>query len=85
MDPHLNTYVPMENGLALFDVARGTYFHLNEVASAIWQALETSRTLGSICDDLINAYDVSPETCERDVRTFIMLMHEKGVFELTNQ
>ena len=51
----------------ILDLAGGTYYGLDPVGARVWQLMSEGRTLGDICDTLLDEYDVARETLERDV------------------
>jgi len=51
----------------ILDLAGGTYYGLDPVGARIWQLMGEAKTLGEICDTLLDEYDVSREQLERDV------------------
>jgi hypothetical protein len=42
-----------------------SYFGLGETGSKIWNLLRQPRKVSEICDELVQAYDVEPDACER--------------------
>jgi hypothetical protein len=63
----------------LLDADHGVYFGLEGPAKRIWDLLEQKTTLDAICTALQHEYDVDPQTCERDARTFIGDLIENGL------
>ena len=56
----------------LLNLESGLYFGLNEVGSAIWQALdEGSHTLNSLCDLVEDRFDAPRSVIEGDVETLL--------------
>jgi hypothetical protein len=51
----------------ILDLGSGTYFGLDPVGARIWQLIGEGRSLGEICDTMLDEYDVSHEALERDV------------------
>lgn len=65
--------------LVMFDVEAGKYYGLNEMAATIWRILETPITVESICEGLLEAFDVSPEQCRKEVLVFLSKLERKGL------
>jgi hypothetical protein len=63
-------------------VGSGNYFGLNEVASFIWNQLETPRTVGELCDAVLAEFDVEPEQCQADALEFLRGMIDDGLAEV---
>ena len=51
----------------ILDLGSGTYFGLDPVGARIWQLIGEGKTLGEICDTMLDEYDVAREALERDV------------------
>ena len=51
----------------ILDLGSGTYFGLDPVGARIWQLIGEGKTLGEICDTMLDEYDVTREALERDV------------------
>lgn len=51
----------------ILDLSGGTYFGLDPVGARVWQLIGEGRTLGEICDALLDEYDAAPDQIERDV------------------
>jgi len=51
----------------ILDLGSGTYFGLDPVGARVWQLIGEAKTLGDICDTLLDEYDVARDTLERDV------------------
>ena len=58
----------------MMDVTSGQYFNLKVVGASIWKQLEEPRTFSEILKQLQEEFEVEPETCEREVREFVMQM-----------
>ncbi len=76
----LNSQIERSNGLlvsgvdnetVILDTENGHYHGLNPMATQIWSLLESSVTVQSLCESLVNQYDVSSQQCEQDVLTFL--------------
>ena len=50
----------------LLDLASGTYFGLNPAGARIWQLLESGKSLGEICDAMLDEFDVPRGALEED-------------------
>lgn len=57
--------------VVMMDIEQGSYYGLEGVAARIWEFTEKPVSVGSLCERLMNEYEVSPERCEQEVNTFI--------------
>jgi hypothetical protein len=51
----------------ILDLGSGTYFGLDPVGARIWQLIGEGKTLGEICDTMLDEFEVTREALERDV------------------
>lgn len=71
----------LEGEVVLVNLDEGAYYHLNRVGSAVWDLLESPRTVKSLCNSLIECYAVEPEQCEREVVALLGQLLEAGLIE----
>ena len=57
--------------LVMMSAAEGKYLSLSEVGARIWALIETPCSRDDLCAALIEEYDVSPDTCRREVDDFL--------------
>lgn len=55
----------------------GNYYGLNEVAGRIWEILENPHTYKDLIKILLSEFDVTEETCSKDVSGFLNKLEEK--------
>jgi hypothetical protein len=65
-------------------INKGKYFSLQGPSGRIWKLLETPRTLGEICDVLLEEYDVAPTDCESELIALVAEMHDQELVNITN-
>lgn len=51
----------------ILDLGSGTYFGLDPVGARIWQLMGEGKTLGEICDTMLDEYEVAREALQHDV------------------
>jgi Coenzyme PQQ synthesis protein D (PqqD) len=61
------------NEIVLLDLASGTYFGLDPIGARLWQLLDAGKSLATVCDVMVDEYQVSREVLERDA---LDLAHE---------
>jgi len=61
--------------------SKGAYYGLNEVGVVVWDNLEKGpQTLDSLCEAVVDAYEVDEETCRTDIDVLLKdLVAEKLV------
>ncbi|MFT5618384.1 MAG: hypothetical protein ACI85I_001617 [Arenicella sp.] len=69
----------LENELIMMDVDGGYYHGTNEVGKRIWELLEHTTTLDTICKQLLEEYDISEEECKKYTQQFLDDLDKKGL------
>jgi coenzyme PQQ synthesis protein D (PqqD) len=72
--------------MMIMSATDSTFFTLNEVATAIWQAADGHTPLSQIINNAIcGQFDVEPETARADAEEFISQLAEHGILLVSNQ
>jgi len=66
----------------ILDLGSGTYFGLDPVGARIWQLIGEGKTLGEICDTMLDEYDVTREALERDVIELVDKLLEQKLISI---
>jgi len=72
----------IDDEVAILNLDRSLYFGLEGVGVQIWEALEKPRSVGELCDGLLEAFDVSRAQCEEDVIQLVSSLREEGLIEI---
>ncbi len=65
----------------LLQFSSGKYFSLNPVGNFVWSLLEEPRKVDSICQELVQEYEVDVEQCQLDV---LALLNELRAADLVS-
>ncbi len=68
--------------MVMFDVSAGKYFSLNEIATAIWNRLETAVSVEELCEELTQRYDVQPEVCQKEVIALLTRLQDRQLIQV---
>ena len=75
----------MGNGeTGMLSIESGSYYHLNETASRIWQLIETPCRVDCVCSTLQDEFDVEQDQCEAEVMAHLAKMIEDGMVEVVD-
>jgi len=66
----------------ILDLGSGTYFGLDPVGARIWQLIGEGKTLGEICDTMLDEYDVTREALEHDVMELVARLLEQKLVSI---
>jgi len=71
--------------MMIMSVKDSTFFMLDPVATAIWQAADGSSSLSQIVTEKICAeFDVSPEIAAQDAEEFVQELAEHGILLISD-
>ena len=73
----------VDGEMVLLDMESENYFGLDEVGTAIWQAMQEYGSLQEVFDALLQQYDVEAEVLEHDLSDFVGKLVESGLVEVT--
>jgi hypothetical protein len=63
-----------------------TFFNLNEVASAIWEAADGRMSLRQIVEQRVcTTFDVTPEDAMNDAQNFVAELASHGILKVSDQ
>ncbi len=74
----------IEDELVMFDVNAGQYYGLNNVATAVWNHLETEKTVDALAQNLTSEFDISLDECRKELLEFLPELEEKGLIEVVD-
>ena len=72
----------VDGEMVLLDMESENYFGLDEVGTAIWQAMQEKETLKEVFETLLEQYEVEEEMLEHDLRNFVGKLVESGLVEV---
>ena len=72
----------VDGEMVLLDMESENYFGLDEVGTAIWQAMQEYGSLQEVLNALLEQYDVEAEVLENDLEEFVGKLVESGLVEV---
>ncbi len=69
----------LDEELVMMDIQKGKYFSLNPVATRIWDILEKPVSNDELLRILLEEYEVTEETCRREVGEYLAEMENLGL------
>jgi len=63
----------------ILDLESGTYFGLDPVGARMWALMGEGKTLGEVCDVMLEEYDVTRQRLEEDLLNLAGELAEKGL------
>lgn len=72
----------VDGEMVLLDMESENYFGLDEVGTAIWQAMQEKETLKEVFEVLLEQYEVEAEVLENDLGDFVEKLVESGLVKV---
>ena len=72
----------VDGEMVLLDMNSENYFGLDEVGTAIWQAMQENGDLQEVYKTLLDQYDVEEEVLQKDLLDFVEKLVESGLVEV---
>ncbi len=72
----------VDGEMVLLDMNSENYFGLDEVGTAIWQAMQESGDLQEVFNALLAQYDVEEEVLKTDLLNFVDQLVQSGLVEV---
>ncbi len=73
---------PVGNETAAMNVDKGMYYGFDDIGTRIWDIVGSPCSVSSICDQLMDTYDVDADTCRRDVNQFLGVLLDAELLEI---
>lgn len=74
--------VEADRTVVMMSVEQGMYFGLEGVGGRIWALLQQPRSVGQLCDQLVEEFGVDEQTCHREVVSFLQDLHRARLVQL---
>ena len=72
----------VDGEMVLLDMNSENYFGLDEVGTAIWQAMQESGSLEKVYQAMLEQYEVEPEVLQKDLLDFVQKLNDSGLAEI---
>ena len=63
----------------ILDLERGTYYGLDSIGARVWGLLAEGHDLDSVCDRIVEEYDVALEQARCDVASLVQVLRSRGL------
>jgi len=73
---------PLGNDIVILDVKAGLYFSLDNVGVLVWHLLQQPRTVREVRQAILDAFEVAPEACERDLLELLRDLATRNLIEI---
>ena len=72
----------VDGEMVLLDMESENYFGLDEVGTAIWQAMQENESLQEVFEVLMEQYEVEAEVLQNDLSEFVAKLLESGLVKV---
>jgi hypothetical protein len=70
--------------IAILGLRRSTYYSVTGSGRAIWELLQSRRTVSEILRVLLARYTVDADRCREDLLALLARLHEEGLIEVSD-
>ncbi|RYL92703.1 lasso peptide biosynthesis PqqD family chaperone [Sporolactobacillus sp. THM7-4] len=74
-----NVASDMDGEKVMLSISSGKYYNLGKVGGAIWDLIQNPISVADLIQSLTQRYDVAPESCRRDVISFLNDLKAEGL------
>jgi hypothetical protein len=72
----------LDGEAVLLNLETRRYFKLNRVSAHVWNCLGDSAEVGALRRSILEAFDVDPARCARDLDSLLQAMSTAGLIEI---
>jgi len=72
----------VDGEMVLLDMNSENYFGLDEVGTAIWQAMQEKESLKEVFEVLLEQYEVEEDVLKKDLIAFVEKLKESGLLKV---
>jgi hypothetical protein len=72
----------VDEEVVILDLATGTYFGLDPVGARMWELMAEGKTLGEICERMLQEYEVTREKLEGDTLRLAEELKDRGLIQI---
>jgi len=76
-------HASVDDEIVMLDIDNGMYYGLDNIASRIWQMLETPNLVSDICLSMRSDFDVAEDQCQCDVLHFLNSLKHKNLISIS--
>ncbi len=69
----------IDGEVTVFDIEKGSFIHMNSVASRIFELLENPMSLEQLHKQLMSEYEIDADTCEQDLSNTVHDLLRRGL------
>ena len=73
----------MDDEVVMMSIEKGNYYGLNPVAAEIWEMLTGPLSVQTICDRLMEDFDVDTDQCLAEVVAYLAKLGSEGLITVS--
>ncbi len=75
----------VDGAFVILEPEAGCYFGTERVGAFVWRLLEAPISVGAICRQVVDAFEVAPAQCEADVHAFLRELHVHRLIDVRGE
>ena len=73
---------PLGDDVVILNLKAGLYFSLGNVGAKVWELIQQPTTVGAVRRAILEAFEVAPDVCERDLRALLHELADRNLIEV---
>lgn len=73
----------LDGETVLMSIEQGNYYGMDKILSRIWALIKTPTIVSTLCDRLMEEYDVERKTCETDILNVLNDLAEENLLKIS--
>lgn len=69
----------------ILELDAGMYYGLDAIGTRIWKLIQQPTSVSSLCDTLLDEYEVDPECCEHDLLALLRDLAANKLIRIQNE
>ncbi|WP_246943845.1 lasso peptide biosynthesis PqqD family chaperone [Bacillus pinisoli] len=68
----------------MLSIENGKYYNLGEIGGAIWDLINTPKSISELIDKLVGQYDVEEEECKEQILPFLEHLKTENLIKIVD-
>ena len=72
----------LEDEVAILNLNKGIYYGLDQIGAHVWRLVQEPRSVEDICNEIVQNYEVDPQSCRDDMLSLLDQLCREGLIEV---
>jgi len=74
----------VDGDMVMMSIEKGDYYGANGIGTRIWEMMEQPQSVGTLCDGLMQRFEVDEATCHSEVLAFMEQLRENALLQVVD-